>query len=188
MPKAQTAEERRAILNALSAQDGEVATRVLVDWLKDAPSRHSAIVDDPHQPLYEQLWRTGRSAETGLCVGGTRPVPELARSASDGSIGTAHPFIFEDVASDGSWVDVCQARQDTTGDGVIQVSIGHHGDVLGDEMQPYLIVGTGTGLAVDELLGNDLDGQVRRRPPGCLSGPDRYPRTYGDAAAERGPA
>ena len=89
LPKAETLGERRAILDDLSAQDSEAATRVLLDWLKDAPSGRNPIVGDRHDPLYRQVWRTGRTAATNLCVGGTRPVPELAAPAQDGSIGTA---------------------------------------------------------------------------------------------------
>jgi PQQ-like domain len=177
LPKAQTSGERLAILNAISAQDSETATRVLVDWLKDAPSK-SPFVGDPHGPLYQQVWRTGRTSGTGLCVAGTRAVLELGASAPDGKIGTAHPLLFQEVASDASWVGVCQARQDTNHDGSVSVMLGHHGDVLGDEMQPYLIVGSGAGLGVDEFLGSDPTGRyVAVRQGACLDLIDTRRRT-----------
>jgi hypothetical protein len=177
LPKAQTSGERLAILNAIAAQDSETATRVLVDWLKDAPSSHNPLIDDPRGPLYEQVWRTGRTGTTGLCAAGTRAVPELAASA-DGKIGTANPLLFQEVASDASWVGVCQARQDTDHDGAISVMLGHHGEVLGDEMRPYLIVGSGAGLAVDEFLGNDPTGRyVAVRQGACLDLIDTRRRT-----------
>ena len=178
LPKAQTSGERLAILNAISAQDSETATRVLVDWLKDAPASHSPLSDDPRGPLFEHVWRTGRTTGPGLCVAGTRAVPELAASTPDGKIGTAHPLLFEQVAYDASWVGVCQARQDTNHDGAISVIVGHHGDVLGDEMRPYLIVGSGAGLAVDEFLGNDPTGRyVAVRQGACFDLIDTRRRT-----------
>ena len=178
LPKAETLGERRAILDDLSAQDSETATRVLIDWLKDAPSGRNPIIGDRHDPLYRQVWRTGRTAATDLCVAGTRPVPELAASAPDGSIGTAHPLLFQTAAPDASWVGICQARQDTNHDGTISVTLGHHGDAMGDEMQPYLIVGSGAGLPVDDFLGHDPTGRyVAVRQGACLDVIDTKART-----------
>ncbi len=178
LPRAETPGERRAILDAIAAQDSEAATHVLVDWLQDAPSGRDPLFGDRHDPLYRQVWRTGRTAATGLCGAGTRPVPELASPAPDGSVGTAHPLLFQTAAPDASWVGICQARHDTNHDGRISVVLGHHGEPLGDEMQPYLIEGSGTGLPVDDLLGHDPTGRyVAVRQGACLDLVDTQTRT-----------
>jgi hypothetical protein len=92
--------------------------------------------------VWEQLWRTGRTSEFGFCPQTARVhhVDELDKHAGDGAIGTAHPLIFQGVATDGRWTLVCQARQDTTADGKTEVMIGHHGEPLGDEVSPYVVV------------------------------------------------
>jgi hypothetical protein len=178
LAKAATLGERRAILDDIAAQDSEAATQVLVDWLKDAPSGRNPLVGDRHDPLYRQIWRTGRTAASGLCAAGTRPVPELATPAPDGSIGTANPLLFQTAAPDASWVGICQARHDTNHDGSISVTLGYHGDAMGDEMQPYLVVGSGAGLPVDDFLGHDPTGRyVAVRQGACLDVIDTKERT-----------
>jgi hypothetical protein len=50
------------------------------------------------------------------CVAGPpRPVPELARKAADGAIGTAHPLRLSERGKRADWYLLCQARRDTDG-------------------------------------------------------------------------
>jgi hypothetical protein len=81
------------------------------------------------------------------------------RAAPAGSIGTHHPLLVEATAADGRWVVLCQAREDTDGDGRVAVRVGPRGELLGDRLSSYLVVGTGPGEAVDELLGSDPTGR-----------------------------
>src|SRR5690606_25952803 len=77
------------------------------------------------------------------------PVP-LERA---GWYGTAHPtFVraYDRVSS--RWMALCQARRDTDGDGTIEVRVGHHGEIFGDEMQLYLVVDGGDGIAIDSIV------------------------------------
>ena len=74
-------------------------------------------------------------------------------------VGTAHPLVFQAAAPDGSWVFVCQAREDTNLDGKISVEVGFHGEVMGDRMTPYFIVGTGPGQKVDDFISSDSKGR-----------------------------
>lgn len=174
-------EERGLLLGALAKLDDRRATDALLAAVQNEPppkepARYRRSLSTRHS-LHEQVWRTGRTTEVGLCPPvRTRPLPASATVGE--AIGTAHPLIFQEVASDGSWVHVCQARADTTGDGKIEVQYGHHGDAFGDEIRPYLIVGSGPGYAFDEVLASDPTGRhvaVREGP--CLSLVDTRART-----------
>lgn len=100
-----------------------------------------------------------------------RPAPSPARAApaaappvgptfaaGSGVLGTAHPFVFVRADPRARWVVACQAREDTNHDGRIEVGIGHHGDVFGDEMKPYLFLGGGAGLALDDFVAAEPSG------------------------------
>jgi hypothetical protein len=72
-------------------------------------------------------------------------------------IGTAHPVLVEELADDGSWLVICQARADTNHDGKIEVGVGFHGDMFGDKMLPYLVLGAGPGIAIDSYVASTED-------------------------------
>src|SRR5580700_3881666 len=74
------------------------------------------------------------------------------------SIGTAHPVLLQELASDGRWMVICQARKDTNGNGVIEVRVGFHGNIIGDSLVPYLVFGAGEGIAIDAFGSRDDDG------------------------------
>ncbi len=76
-----------------------------------------------------------------------------------GAIGAAAPTAFEAAGSDGSWVALCQARGDTNGDGRVAVEVGKRGELSGDRMQSYLVLGDGEGEAIDELAAYDPTGR-----------------------------
>ena len=88
----------------------------------------------------------------------TAPAVPLEPPSADGSIGTAHPILVEQIAHDGSWLVVCQARRDTNGDGKIKVGYGMHGDTFGDRLDPFLVFGSGTGTPIDAFVAHDDDG------------------------------
>lgn len=75
-----------------------------------------------------------------------------APSTPSEDYGTAHPFLLLDSAPDGRWLLACQAREDTTGDGRIETVFGHHGNVVGDALRPYLFLEPGAGIRIDEVL------------------------------------
>jgi hypothetical protein len=70
-------------------------------------------------------------------------------------IGTAHPTHLWAVAGDGSWLVICQTRRDTDGDGKVHTGLGHHGDFHGDDIEPYLVLGSGAGEPIDTFVGAD---------------------------------
>jgi hypothetical protein len=53
---------------------------------------------------------------------------------------------------------MCQAREDTNGDGVTRTGTGYRGEPEGDEMQPYFIDGGGEGEPIQQFLGSDPFG------------------------------
>lgn len=74
-------------------------------------------------------------------------------------VGTAHPAIVVASAPDARWTVLCQAREDTNGDGEINVTVGYHGSMRGDAMRPYLVMGDGDGEALDDLVDGTPDGR-----------------------------
>jgi len=112
----------------------------------------------------------GRSELTGCrATARTRRISELDRRAADGSIGTASPVRLREVAPDGAWFVVCQARVDTNSDGKLEVFQLTPGDLGGDEVREYLVLGSGPGWGIDEVLGADPSGRyVAVREGACL--------------------
>jgi len=86
-----------------------------------------------------------------------QPQPQVPRPSADGSIGTPHPVLLQEVAEDGSWLVICQARKDTDRDGTIEVGVGFHGNVWGDAMRPYVVFGSGDGVEIERLVTRDQD-------------------------------
>jgi hypothetical protein len=154
---------------ALAAQDDPRAGARLLELMGGGQPPHAARMF--RDAAFEQHWRSGRTAEGGLCKPhGEEPVAALAQTSPDGSIGTAHPFVFQEAASDGRWILLCQAREDTDHDGAISVMTGRHGESLGDSMRPYLVVGSGPGAPFDEILAVDPTGRfIAARNDACLS-------------------
>ena len=93
--------------------------------------------------------------------------PRFPAQPVDAPIGTAHPVLVEELADNGTWLVICEARADTDHDGQIEVGVGFHGDMFGDKMLPYLVLGSGPGIAIDSYvaslgaLNRDRDGRLR---------------------------
>ncbi len=154
-------------LGTLAAYDDPQVSRRFARQLK----RGKGVSAWQREAMLHQLWRTGRTAALGLCRPGTRKVKALKADGS-GDIGTAHPALLDEVAPDGRWLTVCQARRDTDGDGRIRAAFDGLGGLggPGDETRPYLVVGDGPGYPVDELLGADGAGRfVAVRQGACLA-------------------
>jgi hypothetical protein len=79
--------------------------------------------------------------------------------AGSGDVGAAAPTIPLGVAKDGSWVALCQARNDTDGVPGLAVHSGYHGDLSGDRMVPYLVRGGGLGIQLDRLVAASRSGR-----------------------------
>ena len=116
LPRSRDERMQVLVVGALAAQDDLRASQALVAFARDRAAAR------------EHLWRTGRTSTLGLCPPeGPRPLA-IAGPDDGAAIGTAHPVVFQEVAPDGRWVVVCQAREDSDGDGHIAIRIGQHGD------------------------------------------------------------
>jgi hypothetical protein len=76
-----------------------------------------------------------------------------------GDFGTAGPTYVRAVDPGERWMALCQARNDTDGDGKIEIQVGHHGKLFGDAMELYLVLGGGDGTRIDALAGHSDDGR-----------------------------
>lgn len=81
--------------------------------------------------------------------------PPTGLQQKTGPIGTRHPILFQRAAEDGRWVIACQAREDSNGNGKLEVIFGRHGDTFGDTLSPYLFLEPGEGERLDDFLASD---------------------------------
>ncbi len=63
------------------------------------------------------------------------------------------------ASPDGRWVAVCQAREDTNGDGKIAVEVGAQGELGGDRLDGYFVGEPGPGTKIDSFDGSDPSGR-----------------------------
>lgn len=77
----------------------------------------------------------------------------------EGGIGTPGPVTLRAASATASFAALCQAREDTDGDGKVEVRVGEHGQLHGDNLQVYLVRGSGAGQRVDEYVGHDPTGR-----------------------------
>ena len=68
-------------------------------------------------------------------------------------------MIVEAVGANGRWAAVCQARKDTDGDGKIAVRYGPRGELAGDAMRSYFVLGGGKGEPIDAVAAHDRAGR-----------------------------
>jgi hypothetical protein len=101
---------------------------------------------------------SGRNA-SGTAVPSARNAIVPAVPPERKAIGTAHPTRLLGAARDGAWVAICQARADTNHDGKIAFDIGLHGEIFGDALTAFLVLGSGPGKPIDRFLGNDPSGR-----------------------------
>ncbi len=95
------------------------------------------------------------TASTAPSAQGVTAAPPTGLQREAGPIGTPHPIVLQTAATDGRWVVACQAREDTDGDGKLEVRYGQHGDTRGDALAPYLFLEPGEGERLDDFLTAD---------------------------------
>lgn len=76
-----------------------------------------------------------------------------------GAFGTAGPTYVRRADAHERWMALCQARSDTDGNGKVEIHVGHHGEVFGDRMDLYLVLGGGNGTPIEALPGHSADGR-----------------------------
>ena len=76
-----------------------------------------------------------------------------------GDFGSAGPTYIRGADLGERWMALCQARTDTDGDGKIEIRVGHHGELFGDGMALFLVLGGGMGTRIDALASRSPDGR-----------------------------
>jgi len=118
----------------------------------------SACGAPPHTQLATPPARATASTSAAL------PAPSAAQPVRPlplptGNIGAPGPLLLRAASPNGRWVALCQAREDTSGDGVVSVEFGARGEPRGDQLATYLVRGAGFGERVDELIDSDSSGR-----------------------------
>lgn len=112
------------------------------------PSADSPFAPNPNDAL---LGRPNVRATSA-----TSPDPLLSFGATP--FASEGPLLLEYVSPDGHWLAACQARNDSDGNGQLNLSAGPRGEAHGDALDRYLIA-PGQELAIDGLLGADASGR-----------------------------
>ncbi|MBN1612739.1 MAG: hypothetical protein JW940_39315 [Polyangiaceae bacterium] len=125
-----------------------------------APLRSAAVPRDPKHAPAATRSNPGLHPviRTGAAASSRKPEPNAPTPCGD-PIGVAGPVVVESVGASGRWAALCQAREDTDGDGKLGVHYGPRGEFVGDRMQSYFVLGSGPGEAIDALAAQDSSGR-----------------------------
>jgi hypothetical protein len=91
--------------------------------------------------------------------GSAPPAAPAPTSPVASAIGSPHPLVLEAASATKSWAVVCQARKDSDADGRVQVTVRAQGELAGDTLASYLVLGGGEGERIDELAAYDPMGR-----------------------------
>jgi hypothetical protein len=86
-------------------------------------------------------------------------LPAALPSLAELVVGSAHPVLLRAASPTGAWLALCQAREDSDGDGKIAIRVEAHGELSGDRLQSYLVRGSGLGEPIDRFLDQSPDGR-----------------------------
>lgn len=78
--------------------------------------------------------------------------------AQPGDIGRAVPTVLVSASPTGHWTVLCQALDDTDGDGELEVRVSQHGELAGDTLLQFLLT-SNAETAIDEFAGSDPSGR-----------------------------
>lgn len=121
------------------------------------PAQGAALLDPSPPPAAPRVAQPRPPPPDTPPAGPTLAMPPPG--PADGPIGTPHPAVIPDVDPAGRWVLVCQARQDTDGNGWIGFGIGVHGIIDGDDAALYLVRGSGDGEPIRGVIARDVSGR-----------------------------
>lgn len=146
------------VLSAIgSLNTSDAAWTLLTFWEANAATlRGTEIEQIVRREVSAAVWRFGARDLPGRCGDVTFPLettsPDRARIGSDAP---AVPSAGDPARR---WAVVCEAREDSDGDGRVAVAVLHHGDLAGDAVYPYLVLGGGAGTRIDQFLDADPSG------------------------------
>lgn len=75
------------------------------------------------------------------------------------ALGTRGPVLVEVASPNGRWASLCQAREDTDRSGRVEVRYGPRGELLGDALESYFVLGAGPGEPIDGVAAYDPTGR-----------------------------
>ena len=83
----------------------------------------------------------------------------VSKPSSSQSVGIQSPIWVKAASPTGEWLVVCQAREDSNGDGRLAVSRNAAGQLEGDRSRPYLLRRSGRDEPLEAWLGSSPDGR-----------------------------
>ena len=144
---------------AVAALDTPEAATVLLDFWKRigfrvSPAWRRVLLRDT---VASGVWRWSGRKTAVTCPDLTFPVERTPPDQAE--VGTASPGVAYAVDVDRKWAAVCQARHDDNGDGKLEIVPGQHGELVGDAVRPYLVLGSGAGTEIDDFVDADPSGR-----------------------------
>jgi hypothetical protein len=142
-----------------------IVTALLLAACGAAPAGQPAQPSTPAAPADSAAAAAPAPAPAKTPLANTAPAAPRAPGATgrlpvgSGDFGTTGPTFVRAADPHERWMALCQARSDTDGDGKIEIHVGHHGDLYGDEMDLYLVLGGGAGTPIDALASRSEDGR-----------------------------
>jgi hypothetical protein len=111
------------------------------------------------EPAVAPTASVSSSASTAPSVAAPPPPAPATAPVVRGAIGVRAPTSVVAASPLGDWVSLCQARQDTDGDGKLRVGAIGHGDAVGDQLHQYFVERGGAGTPIDAFVGSDPLGR-----------------------------
>ena len=109
-----------------------------------------------HDAVADSFYAYGALKDWAQC----RPATFARGIASPtATLGTPSPGVGYQVDPGQRWAAICEARKDDDGNGRLEVVTLHHGDTGGDELEPYLVLGSGPGTRIDDFVAADPQGK-----------------------------
>lgn len=157
-----TSEERERLLQTVHAlvslDTPQVAEVLLAYWRTAEPY---IVQTDLHYALKETIqyviWRYSGERDWGVCPDRSFPVGK--QDLTKAELGTPSPGAVEVIDRNAQWALLCEARNDDDKNGRLSVEYQMHGGTTGDQLRPYLILGSGAGTEVDDFLAADANGR-----------------------------
>lgn len=153
-------EETAPVVTQAMASIGTLtaAEALLAFWDKNGPRITTPSVRAKVRDIaYAAVWAFSARKSWTQCPEWTLPRVEVDQSRA--TFGTKHPsFAYAEDARNG-WAMMCEAHKDDNKDGEIRVAMAQDGRTFGDELRPFLVLGSGPGTEIDDFIASDPIGR-----------------------------